>query len=96
MVDRNLIHSLEDEAIDSELGALFSTSADELHEMDITELYYPEGGPAEQKFELNEIVEGTIVRADDDHVVVSKAKAPFPATSGTKTIHQKSARPSRS
>ncbi len=70
MVDRNLIHSLEDDAIDSELGALFSTSADELHDMDITELYYPDGAATEQKYELNEIVEGTIVRVDDDHVVI--------------------------
>ncbi len=70
MVDRNLIHSLEDESIDRELGELFSTATEDLHELDITELYYPDGGAADQKYELNEIVEGKIVRVDDDHVVV--------------------------
>jgi small subunit ribosomal protein S1 len=70
MVNRNLIHSLEDDSIDSELSDLFSTPADQIDELDITELYYPEGAGPEQKFELNEIVEGKIVRVDDDHVVV--------------------------
>ncbi len=66
MVDRNLIHSLEDASIDKELGELFDTSLENLHDLDITDLYYPEGGAAEQKYELNEIVEGKIVRVDDD------------------------------
>jgi small subunit ribosomal protein S1 len=70
MVDRILIHSLEDASIDKELGELFDTSLESLHDLDITDLYYPEGGAAEQKYELNEIVEGKIVRVDDDHVVV--------------------------
>ena len=53
MVDRNLIHSLEDESIDKELGDLFSTSVDELHDLNITELYYPDGAEQGQKYELN-------------------------------------------
>ena len=71
MVNRNLIHSLEDDAIELEMGELFSTTAQEdLEELNLTELYYPDGVGAEQKYELNEIVEGKIVRVDSDHVVV--------------------------
>ena len=71
MVNRNLIHSLEDDAIELEMGELFATTAQEdLEELNLTELYYPEGVGAEQKYELNEIVEGTIVRVDSDHVVI--------------------------
>jgi small subunit ribosomal protein S1 len=71
MVNRNLIHSLEDDSIEKELGSLFSTTAQEdLEELDLTELYYPGGVGAEQKYELNEIVEGRIVRVDNDHVVI--------------------------
>jgi small subunit ribosomal protein S1 len=71
MVNRNLIHSLEDDAIELEMGELFSTTAQEdLEELNLTELYYPDGVGAEQKYELNEIVEGKIVRVDNDHVVV--------------------------
>ena len=71
MVNRNLIHSLEDDAIEQELGELFSTSTpEELENIDIIDWYYPEGIGLEQKYELNEIVEGTIVRVDADHVVI--------------------------
>ncbi len=70
MVDRNLIHSLEDDTIDQELSALFSTDIDNLHDLDITDLYYPDGIGDTQRYELNEIVEGKIVRVDNDHVVV--------------------------
>jgi small subunit ribosomal protein S1 len=70
MVNRNLIHSLEDADIDQELGELFSTTAEEdLHELDLTSIYFPDGA-AEQKYELNEIVEGKIVRVGNDHVVI--------------------------
>ena len=59
MVNRNLIHSLEDDAIELEMGELFSTTAQEdLEELNLTELYYPDGVGAEQKYELNEIAEG--------------------------------------
>ncbi|MFT5302529.1 MAG: small subunit ribosomal protein S1 [Mariniblastus sp.] len=71
MVNRNLIHALEDDSIEKELGALFSTTAlEDLEEIDVYELYYPGGAGAEQKYELNEIVEGKIVRVDNDHVVI--------------------------
>ena len=71
MVNRNLIHALEDDAIEQELGELFSTTArEDLEELNLTELYYPGGVGAEQKYDLNEIVEGTIVRVDNDHVVI--------------------------
>lgn len=70
MVNRNLIHTLHDDDIDKELGELFSTSTpDELDDFDLRDLYYPEG-LTEQKYELNEIVEGKIVRVEKDHVVI--------------------------
>ena len=83
MVNRNLIFSLEDDAIATEMGELFSTTAEEdLEELNLSELYYPDGVGAEQKYELNEIVEGTIVRVGDDHVVVDvgfKSEGTVPA-----------------
>ena len=42
MVNRNLIFSLEDDAIATEMGELFSTTAEEdLEELNLSELYYP-------------------------------------------------------
>ena len=83
MVNRNLIFALEDDAIETEMGELFSTTAQEdLEELNLSELYYPDGVGAEQKYELNEIVEGTIVRVGDDHVVVDvgfKSEGTVPA-----------------
>ena len=71
MVNRNLIHSLHDDSIDQELGDLFSTTAaEDLESLDLTDLYYPDDGSPDQKYELNEIVEGKIVRVDSDHVVI--------------------------
>ncbi len=71
MVNRNLIHSLHDDTIDQQLGDLFSTTAaEDLESLDLTDLYYPDDGSPDQKYELNEIVEGTIVRVDSDHVVI--------------------------
>ena len=71
MVNRNLIHSLHDDSIDQELGNLFSTTAaEDLESLDLTDLYYPDDGQPDQKYELNEIVQGTIVRVDSDHVVI--------------------------
>ena len=82
MVNRNLIFALEDDAIETEMGELFSTTAQEdLEDIDLTKLYYPDGAP-DQKYELNEIVEGTIVRVGDDHVVVDvgfKSEGTVPA-----------------
>ena len=71
MVNRNLIHSLHDDSIDQELGNLFSTTAaEDLESLDLTDLYKPDDGQPDQKYELNEIVQGTIVRVDSDHVVI--------------------------
>jgi small subunit ribosomal protein S1 len=70
MVNRNLIHTLEDDDISQELGELFSTTAEDLEELDINDIYFPDGIGAEQKYSMNEIVEGKIVRVDSEAVVV--------------------------
>lgn len=62
MVNRNLIRTLEDDAIENELEALFGE--------DIGSIYEPEGDSADQRYEINEIVQGQIVRVDNDMVVV--------------------------
>lgn len=70
MVNRNLIHSLEDDSIEQELGSIFSTDVDSIDDLDITELYFPDGITSDRRYELNEIVEGTIVRVEPDFVVI--------------------------
>lgn len=70
MVNRNLIHSLEDDSIEQELGDLFSTDASQLHELDITDWYFPNGIVTDRRYELNEIVEGKIVRVESEYVIV--------------------------
>ncbi len=70
MVNRNLIHSLEDQTIEDELGQLFDVnSMDEFEDIDLGQYLFPDGAP-DQKYELNSIVEGKIVRVDNDVVVV--------------------------
>ncbi len=70
MVNRNLIHSLEDQSIEDELGQLFDVqSMDEFEDIDLGQYLFPDGAP-DQKYELNSIVEGKIVRVDNDIVVV--------------------------
>jgi small subunit ribosomal protein S1 len=70
MVNRILIHSLEDQAIEDELGQIFDAdSMEELDDIDLGQFLFPEGN-VDQKFELNAIVEGKIVRVANDHVVV--------------------------
>ena len=72
MVNRNLIHSLEDQSIEDEFCQLFDVqSMDELlsDEYDPGPIIFPDGTP-DQKYELNSIVEGKIVRVDNDLVVV--------------------------
>ena len=76
MVNRNLIRSLEDDAISQELESLFATTTDE----DVSEWYFQDED-AEQRYELNEIVEGKIVRVDSEAVVVDvgfKSEATIP------------------
>jgi small subunit ribosomal protein S1 len=70
MVNRNLIHSLEDDSIEQELGSLFATDSNRLHELDITDWYFPDGVVTDRRYELNEIVEGKIVRVEPEYVVV--------------------------
>ena len=70
MVNRNLIHSLEDQSIEDELGQLFDVqSMEEFDDIDLGNYLFPDGAP-DQKYELNSIVEGKIVRVDNDLVVV--------------------------
>ena len=69
MVNHNLINTLEDDDISRQMGDLFSTDANQVDELDLTDIYFPEGG-VDQKYSINEIVEGKIVRVDDEAVVV--------------------------
>lgn len=71
MVNRNLIHSLDDQDIENELGDIFSTdSIEALDDLNLQDLIFVDGVDNVKKYELNSIVEGTIVRVDNDHVVV--------------------------
>lgn len=64
MVNRNLIRTLEDDAIEKELDSLFNATDGEI------DGFYEREGDSEQRYEINEIVEGKIVRVDNDMVVV--------------------------
>ena len=64
MVNRNLIRTLEDDAIAQELDSMFAP------DVDLGDIIFPESEIEENKFELNEIIEGKIVRVDDDFVVI--------------------------
>ena len=63
MVNRNLIRTLEDDSISQEFEDLFGNESWE-------DVYEPPEGADLPKFEINEIVEGTIVRVDSEAVVV--------------------------
>ena len=70
MVNRNLIYSLEDQDIKDELSDLFDVqSMEEFEDYDPGNIIFPDGSP-DQKYELNSIVEGKIVRVDNDVIVV--------------------------
>ena len=64
MVNRNLIRTLEDDDIAQELDSMFA------EDVDLGDIIFPETDVEENKFELNEIIEGKIVRVDDDFVVI--------------------------
>ena len=64
MVNRNLIRSLEDDSITSQIEDLFQLDLEEIED------WYHEDEATEQNYELNEIVEGKIVRVDNEHVIV--------------------------
>ena len=64
MVNRNLIRELEDNDITSQLDELFSPDVEE------DEFYgFPEGED-QKEYDINKIVEGRIMRIDDDSVLV--------------------------
>ena len=63
MVNRNLIRSLEDDAIDSEFEDIFQGT-----EEDIYEAIFPEH--AQQEFDHNKIVEGRIIRVDEEMILI--------------------------
>ena len=70
MVNRILTHALDDQSIEDELGQLFDVqSMEEFEDIDLGQYLFPDGAP-DQKYELNSIVEGKIVRVDNDVVVV--------------------------
>ena len=64
MVNRNLIRTLEDDDISQQFEDMFSD------DLDLGEIIFPETGEDENKFEVNEIIKGKIVRVDDDFVVI--------------------------
>jgi small subunit ribosomal protein S1 len=63
MVNRNLIRSLEDESIVSELEALLSDD-------DLDEMILPTLEDINQQFDVNQIVDGKIVEVNDEFVVI--------------------------
>ncbi len=64
MVDRNLIRSLEDDDISQQVLEMFPDD-----DIDIEELF-PGGDEAALDYEINKIIEGKIIRVDDDIVLV--------------------------
>jgi small subunit ribosomal protein S1 len=64
MVNRNLIRSLEDDSIASEIDSLFS------NEDELFDLYDGPGFEDGQGFSLNKIVDGKIIRVDDEVVLI--------------------------
>jgi len=63
MVNRNLIRNLES---DQEIDSQFSTAVAEFEDPDsLVDLFH-----AEQEFDVNNIVEGTVIRVDDDSVLI--------------------------
>ncbi len=75
MVNRILIRSLEDDAISQELDSLLQMSNDEWSEL------YLGSGEDGKRFQINEIVDGRIVRVDNEAVVVDvgfKSEATVP------------------
>lgn len=66
MVNRNLIRSLEDDSIRDEIDSLFDGDAD------FSSFYEGLGdlGSSSQEFSLNKIVDGKVIRIDDEVVLV--------------------------
>ncbi len=75
MVNRTLIRNLEDDDISQQLDQLFQAGDDEMAEL------YSSDGHSDQKFQINEIVSGKIVRVDAEVVVIDigfKSEATVP------------------
>ena len=64
MVNRNLIRTLEDEDISQQIDELFPE-----YELELDQLF-PEQDSIDQDFEINKIIEGKIIRVDDEAVLV--------------------------
>ncbi len=76
MVNQNLIHSLEDEEIERQLGSAFS----EYDDIDLGDILFPPESQS-QNYAIDSMVKGTIVRIDNDHVIVDvgfKSEATIP------------------
>jgi small subunit ribosomal protein S1 len=76
MVDRQLIRSLEDDSIESEIEKLFPGATE-----DFGTLYRTQPEAEEQTYELNKIVSGKVLRVDDDQVLIDigfKSEASIP------------------
>ena len=76
MVNQNLIHSLEDEEIERQLGSAFSDYDDS----DLGDILFPPEAQS-QNYSIDSMVKGTIVRIDNDHVIVDvgfKSEATIP------------------
>jgi small subunit ribosomal protein S1 len=81
MVNQNLIHSLEDEEIERQLGSAFS----EYDDIDLGDILFPPEAQS-QNYSIDSMVKGTIVRIDNDHVIVDvgfKSEATIPSNEWT-------------
>ena len=81
MVNQNLIHSLEDEEIERQLGSAFSDYED----VDLGDILFPPEAQS-QNYSIDSMVKGTIVRIDNDHVIVDvgfKSEATIPSNEWT-------------
>ena len=81
MVNQNLIHSLEDDEIERQLGSAFS----EYKDIDLGDILFPPEAQS-QNYSIDSMVKGTIVRIDNDHVIVDvgfKSEATIPSNEWT-------------
>jgi small subunit ribosomal protein S1 len=81
MVNQNLIHSLEDDEIERQLGSAFS----EYDDIDLGDILFPPEAQS-QNYSIDSMVKGTIVRIDNDHVIVDvgfKSEATIPRNEWT-------------
>ena len=81
MVNQNLIHSLEDDEIERQLGSAFSDYED----IDLGDILFPPEAQS-QNYSIDSMVKGTIVRIDNDHVIVDvgfKSEATIPRNEWT-------------